>query len=238
MAVPNGYSASAAISMCQARTNEPTAQTPAQVLAFLNAGVEQVEAELGGIRLYAPISVTAGQQIVTLGADVQDVYSMSFSTGALTPAPSTAIVYPMFQLEPTQFMNQAAGFPGVGTGPPIYWMAYQDENNVINIQLYPPAMLGQLNVYYRGRPTVWADTSVNSFTNLDTMAQEAVILWTCCRMLEAVQRSDESKDIFGPQYDARIEKLRDSMARRSVPKSAMVTDVRSYSYPPGWPPWY
>ena len=97
-------------------------------------------------------------------------------------------------------------------------------------------MIGQLNIYYRGRPQLWADTTINSSTNLDTQAQEAVILWTCCRVLEAVQRGDESKDIFGPQYDARIEKLKDSIARRSVPKSGVVRDVRALSYPstPWW----
>lgn len=224
--------------MVQIRTNEPTALTPDQILTLLNAGVEQVEAELGGIRLYMPITTTQGQQTFTLDEGVQDVYSMSFSTGPLTPAPNTAIVYPMFQLEPMQFMNQCAGFPGVGYGQPTFWMAYQDTDNVISIQVYPPAMVGQLNVYYRARPTLWADATVNSFTNLDTQAQEAVILWTCCRVLEAVQRGDESKDIFMPQYEDRIQKLKDSMARRSVPKSGQVTDVRSYSWPPGVPPWF
>jgi hypothetical protein len=238
MAAPTGYSASAAITMVQLRTNEPTALSPTQVLTFLNAGVEQVEAELGGIRLYLPIVTTTGQQTLDLPEDVQDVYSMSFSTGPLVPAPSTAIVYPMFQLEPTQFMNQCAGFPGVGYGNPVYWMAYKDSSGVISIQIYPPAVVGQINIYYRARPTLWADTSAASFTNLDTQAQEAVILWTCCRMLEAVQRGDESKDIFAPQYEDRIQKLKDSMARRSVPKSAQVTDVRTYSYPSGSPPWF
>jgi hypothetical protein len=174
---------------------------------------------------------------VTFGEDVQDIYSMSFSTGPLTPAPSTAIVYPMFQLEPTSFMNQAAGFPGVGNGPPIFWMAYNDASSVITAQVYPPCMNGQLNIYYRGRPTLWADTTINSSTNLDTLSQEAVILWTCCRVLEAVQRGDEAKDIFGPQYDARIDKLKESMARRSVPKSGQVSDVRSYPLP-GTTPWW
>lgn len=223
--------------MVQVRTNEFNALTPQQILTLLNAGVEQVEAELGGIRLYAPITVTPGQQVFTFGEDVQDIFSMSFSTGTLTPSPSTAIVYPMWQLEPQQFMSQCSGFPGVGAGPPSYYMIYQDENSVMTAQVYPPCFAGQLNVYYRGRPQLWADTTVNSSTNLDTQAQEAVILWTCCRYLEAVQRGDESKDIFGPQYEDRIQKLKDSMARRSVPKQAVVSDVRAYAGGAGIPWW-
>ncbi len=237
MSTPTGYNASQAIAMARLRSNEFTAQTDSQVLSFLNAGVEQVEAELGGIRLYVAIPVTSGQQVITFGEDIQDIFSMSFSTGPLTPAPSTAIVYPMRQLEPEQFMSQCSGFPGVGAGPPTYYMIYQDANSVMTAQLYPPCMLGQLNVYYRGRPQLWADTTVQSTTNLDTQAQEAVILWTICRILETVQRSDESKDIFSPQYDDRIQKLKESMARRSVPRRGQVSDVSSmgaYSSTPWW----
>jgi hypothetical protein len=237
MANPTGYSASAAIAMVRLRSNEYTAQTDAQVLSLLNAGVEQVEGELGGIRLYLPYDVTVGQQVITFGEDIQDIYSMSFSTGPLTPAPSTAIVYPLFQLEPQDFMQTAAGFPGVGAGPPTWYMIYNDENGVMTAQLYPPCTLGQINVYYRARPQLWADTTVNSTTNLDTLAQEAVILWTICRVLESVQRGDETKDIFGPQYEDRIQKLKDSMARRSVPKQGRVTDVNAYSYPTTTPWW-
>jgi hypothetical protein len=237
LSTPIGYSGSSAIAMCRARTNEYTAQPDASVLTFLNAAVEQVEGELGAIRLYLPYDVTPGQQILNLNPDVQDVYSMSFSTGPLTPAPSTAIVYPMFELEPQTFMQTAAGFPGVGAGPPTWWCPYNDASNVMSIQVYPPCMLGQLNVYYRGRPQLWADTTVNSSTNLDTLSQEACILWTCCRMLEAVQRGDESKDIFQPQFETVITKLKDSMARRSVPKQGRVTDVNAYSYPTTTPWW-
>jgi hypothetical protein len=237
LSTPIGYSGSSAIAMCRARTNEYTAQTDASVLTFLNAAVEQIEGELGCIRLYGIYVATPGQQIFTLTEDTQDVFSMSFSTGPLTPAPSTAIVYPMWQLEPQSFMQTAAGFPGVGAGPPSWWMAFTDESSVINIQVYPPCFDGQLNVYYRGRPQLWADTTVNSSTNLDTLSQEACILWTCCRMLEAVQRGDESKDIFQPQLDARIDKLKDSMARRATPKQGRVTDVASYSYPTSTPWW-
>jgi len=187
--------------------------------------------------LYGIYPVTAGQQVVTFTEDVQDVFSMSFSTGPLTPAPSTAIVYPMWQLEPQTFMQQCSGFPGVGAGPPTYYMVYQDESNVMTAQLYPPCMLGQLNVYYRGRPELWSDATTNSSTNLDTLAQEAVVLWTCCRVLEANQRGDESKDIFQPQFDTQIQKLKDSMARRSVPKQAQVRDVTSQGGPSAMPWW-
>jgi hypothetical protein len=238
MANPIGYSGSTAIAMVRLRTNEYTAQTDLQVLSLLNAGIEQIEGELGAIRLYLPYEVTAGQQVITFNADVQDIFSMSFSTGPLTPAPSTAIVYNMWQLEPASFMQKCAGFPGVGAGPPSWWMCYQDENSVMTAQVYPPCMLGQLNVYYRARPQLWADTSVNSSTNVDTLAQETAILWACGRVLESVQRGDEAKDIFDPQYENRILKMKDAMARRSVPKQSVVTDVSSYVWPGSSTPWW
>ena len=236
MAVPTGYSGSAAIAMVQIRTNEFGSLTSAQILSLLNAGVEQVTAELGAIRLVAAYPTTTGQIFQTLNEDIQDIFSVSFSTGPIGQSSPPIIVYPMQQLDQAQFMDTAAGFPGVGAGPPQWYFLEQDASNVITLQMYPPAMIGQLNIYYRGRPQLWADTTINSSTNLDTQAQEAVILWTCCRVLEAVQRGDESKDIFGPQYEDRITKLKDSIARRSVPKSGQVRDVRALSYPstPWW----
>jgi hypothetical protein len=236
MAVPQGYSGSSAIAMVQIRTNEFTALTGQQILSLLNAGVEQVTAELGAVRLVAAYPTTTGQLFQVLNNDIADIFSVSFSTGPIGQSSPPIIVYPMWQLDQAQFMDTAAGFPGVGAGPPQWYFLETDASNVITLQMYPPAMIGQLNVYYRGRPQLWADTTINSSTNLDTQAQEAVILWTCCRVLEAVQRGDESKDIFGPQYDDRIMKLKDSIARRSVPKSGTVRDVRALSYPSS--PWW
>jgi hypothetical protein len=234
---PTGYSGSALVSQIQIRTNEFNTPNDAQVIQLANAGIEQVAAELGAIRLIDAYPTTTGQVYITLNEYIADIYSANFSTGPIGQSSPPVTVYPMTQLDQASFMDAAAGFPGVGAGPPQFYLLAQDSANIITMQLYPPGMIGQVNVYYRGRPQLWADATINSSTNLDTQAQEAVVLWTCCRVLEAVQRGDESKDIFQPQYDAQIQKLKESIARRSVPKSGQVRDVRAISYP-GWPIWW
>jgi hypothetical protein len=98
-------------------------------------------------------------------------------------------------------------------------------------------MLGQVNIYYRARPLLWADTTANSWTNLDTMAQEAVILFALNRVLAARQRKDEWKSGgWAEEYATMIESLKESMNRRTVPASGQVRDVRDRAYPsaPFW----
>jgi hypothetical protein len=236
---PTGYNGSTLVQQINLRTNEFTALTPLQIIQLANAGLEQVAAELGPIRLLDDYPTTNQQNFITLNEYIADVYSVSFSTGPLTAVggSSPPIVYPMYQYDPASFMQVAAGFPGVGMGPPQFYLLETDANNIITMQLFPPAMPGHVNVYYRGRPQLFADASTNSSTNMDTQAQEALVLWTCARVLEAVQRGDEAKDIFQPQYEDRIQKLKESIARRSAPKSGQVRDVRAISYP-GMPWWY
>ena len=242
MSVPIGYSGAAAIAMVQLRTSEKTYPVASDILTLLNAGVEQVQAEVGSVRLQSSIATTVGQNTLTFANDVQDIISMSYST-ALPTSPGV-IVYPMQQLEQASFMDFAAGVPATGYGPPTAWMIVSDtaasntSGDQITVQLYPPAQSGYINVYYRGRPQLWADTSATSFTNLDTMAQEAVVLWTCARVLESRGRGDEAKDLFTPQYETTIGKLKDQIARRSAPKSGVVRDVRALTYPGGGSPWW
>lgn len=234
---PTGYTGASLAAMVSTRTNEFTALTPTQIISLANAGVEQVAAELGAIRLIANYTTTVGQVYVTLDEFIADIYSCNFSTGPIGVSNPPVIVYPMYQLDQAQFMNAAAGFPGVGIGPPQYYLLASDAGNVITMQLFPPGMAGQVNVYYRGRPQLWADASLTSTSNIDSQTQEAVVLWTCCRVLESVQRGDESKDIFQPQFENQIQKLKESIARRSVPKSGQVRDIQSISYP-GMPVWF
>jgi len=350
LAVPVGYSGASAIAMVQLRANEPTYPTPANVLLFLNAGLEQVVAAIGGIRLNAAYPTTPGVNVITLGSDVQDIVSASFSTGS--PSAPGALVYPLEQLDQASFMDMAAGFPAAGTGPPQWFFITSDSgtgpdgllpaptnpglsttpgtstgyqayvaqtylnaagetvpgpqsqlavttaNQIvagspvpfgnaahfntyagvtpgalylqnaaptaigtsftlpgtlltatlaptvntasgyasggeITMQLYPPAMVGQVNTYYRARPQLWADTTTSSTTNLDSMAQEAAILWTVARVLEHRGRSDEAMQIFTPQYQATIAQMKETMNRRVTPKAGTVRDVRSLSYPNG-----
>jgi hypothetical protein len=105
------------------------------------------------------------------------------------------------------------------------------------VQLYPAAMLGQVNIYYRARPLLWADTTNNSWTNLDTMAQEAVVLFALSRVLAARQRKDEwQSGGWSDEYKSMIESLKESMNRRTVPASGQVRDVTNRSFPsaPFW----
>ena len=122
--------------------------------------------------------------------------------------------------------------------PPTSSTASYPSGGFITIQVYPSAMLGQVNVYFHARSLLWADATTGSYTNLDTMAQEAVILWTCCRVLENRQRGDEALQIFQPQFQAKIEELKLAMQRRQAPKSSTVRNVRDLSLPAGAPFWY
>jgi hypothetical protein len=233
--VPTGYNATTLVAMIRLRANEPTLPSTTQILTLANAGIEQVERALGAIRLVGTYPTVPNQTVQALTNDVQDILSCSWSTGPVT-APGT-LVYPMFQYDQGTFMDLAAGFPAVGFGPPVYFWVYRDQSGTMEMQLYPAAMLGQLNVYYRARPTIW-NTSAGtntSTTNLDTSMQEAVILWTVARVLEARGRGGEAAQIWTPQFKEIMEELREDTKRRTQQKSGTVRDVRSRGFPAG--PW-
>ncbi len=106
----------------------------------------------------------------------------------------------------------------------------------LSMQLYPAAMVGQVNIYYRARPLLWADTTSTSWTNLDTSAQEAVVLFAVMRVLVNRQRAAEANQIWKPEYEAMIGDLKESMNRRMTPKSGQVRDTANRSFPssPFW----
>ena len=349
----------------QAYSNEPTLPPAAQILRFLNIGVEEVERRLNGIFLWAPYPTVVGQTYLQLNNDVQYIDSANFSSGASntsgfitssSPLSQGTLVYPMFPLEQASFMDSAAGFPAVGFGPPQAWFTYTDQgyaptttlptpgtpslspisgpsngltlsveqtyvstagettpsaaasqaittaqqglalspqgvsnatgyNTYVSVsggnyykqnasptplgtpftipgtpavtgtqppvtntatgsgqggsmfmQLYPAAMIGQVNIYYKARPQLWADTTVNSWTNLDTSAQEAVVLFAVRRVLAIRGRSAEADRIWKPEYESLIESMVESLARRTRPKSGRVRDVTNRSFPstPFW----
>ena len=95
----------------------------------------------------------------------------------------------------------------------------------LRMQLYPAASIGQVNIYYRARPQLWADASSTSYTNLDTSAQEAAIIFATMRVLVNRQRGDEAKSLWQPEYEAMIADLKGSVGRRIGPKSGIVRDV-------------
>lgn len=228
-----GYTSLAAIAMVQLRTNEPTLPNNTSMLTLLNAGVTEVERQLGGIRLLGTYPTIPNQTIQALNNDVQDILSCSWSTGP--PTSQGAIVYPMDPFDQAAFMDFAGGFPAVGFGPPTSYLIYRDQGGVLEMQLYPAAMLGQLNVYYRARPTLWTLTNsgtVNGImTNLDPSMQEAAVLWTCARVLESRGRGMEAKEIFQPQIESILGDMKTTVTRRTAPKHGQVRDIVSRGYP-------
>ena len=130
------------------------------------------------------------------------------------------IPYPLLAVTAVPGSNTATG---AGTGGSLY------------MQLYPNAMVGQVNVYYRARPLLFADTTASSWTNLDTSVQEAAVVWATIRVLFNRQRADEARSVWMPMLmgpdlkgeSGMIGDLRESVARRTVAKSGQVRDVRS-----------
>lgn len=98
------------------------------------------------------------------------------------------------------------------------------------LQLFPPAMIGQLNIYYRARPQLWADATSTSWTNLDTSMQEAVVVWATYRTLRNRSRYDDANDYLRDFQGAdgesgMIGSLKQDIMRRTRPKSSVVRDV-------------
>ena len=118
MAVPQGYSGSAAIAMVSIRTNEFTALTGQQILTLLNAGVEQVTAELGAVRLVAAYPTTTGQLFQVLNNDIADIYScVSFQLAQSGSPRREYIVYPLQQIDRSLVHGYGCRFSGSRRGP-------------------------------------------------------------------------------------------------------------------------
>jgi hypothetical protein len=232
--VPTGYTSLALIAQIRLRAVEPNLPVNSDILTLANAGVETIVNRLGGIKLVGTFPTLPNQTIQALTSDVQDIISCSWSTGPVTAQGS--LVYPMFPLPEGQFMDAAAGFPAVGFGPPTYYFIYQDAAGTMQMQLYPAAMQGQINVYYRARPILWtlSGSSNGVASNLDSSMQEAVVLWTTGMVLCARSRSDEAKDVWFPLFDQKMEELDTLAKRRTNPKTGQVRDVMGRTYPGPW----
>jgi hypothetical protein len=104
------------------------------------------------------------------------------------------------------------------------------------MQLYPAAMLGQINLYYRARPQLWSTTvnGGNNGTNLDTSMQEAVVLWTVGMVLCARDRADEADRTWFPKFKDKMEELDALSKRRTNPKTGQVRDITGRGYPVLW----
>lgn len=133
-----------------------------------------------------------------------------------------------------------SGTPLTGTAvPPISNTANGPVNpGQLSMQLYPAAMLGQVNIYYRARPQLYADTSANSWTNLDSSAHESVVLYAVIRTLYNRQRAAEAKEIWEPEFNTLCPPIsvKESLSRRTQPGAGQVRDVTNRSYPSS--PWW
>jgi len=231
-----GYTATGIIHMIRLRANEPSLPIGADIIFMANAGLQEITRKTGVVRLVRSFPTNANQTIQALPNDINDVVAMSWSTGPVGAQGS--LVYPMFQMPEGTFMDAAAGFPAVGFGPPVYWFTYQDQSGAMQIQMYPAAMVGQLNVYYRARPTFWTLT-VNGMnyvsSNADPAIQETCVLYGVARVLEARGRGGEAAQIWQPQFEKSLEGNIDDAVRRTAPKTGQVRDTYGRGYPPS--PW-
>jgi hypothetical protein len=231
------YTASNMIANVYLRTNENANTVSNQnVLFLLNQAMLEVSQSLEPVKLYVSIPVPANGNIVFLPSDVQSIDSMSWST--LQPSAAGTLVYRLTQMDPGTFMDFSGGVPGTGFGNPIAFMVMGDAATATGgnqyIQLYPSPTGGYLNIYYVARPLPFTDTT-SSLTNIDMMAMEPLILWTCARVCEARERTSDA-DRFQQQYMTVISVYQDSIARRTRPKTGIVRDVTNKGAT-GAPPW-
>lgn len=124
-----------------------------------------------------------------------------------------------------------------GAAPPVTNTATgAGQGGAMFMQLYPAAMIGQVNIYYKARPQLWADATANSWTNLDTSMQEAVIYYATVLLLRNRSRMDDAKDWLmdfqGPSGEGGlIGSLLESVKRRTRPGAGRVRDVIGRNYP-------
>lgn len=114
---------------------------------------------------------------------------------------------------------------GAGAAPPVTNTATgAGTGGAMFLQLFPACMIGQLNVYGRMRPLLWADTTANSWTNLDTSMQEAVVTNATMLLLRNRSRMDDAKD-WKADFESMITSLQETAMRRTRPQAAVVRDV-------------
>lgn len=236
MAYPSGYSATAAIARVRGKTNEQTLPNDTTIINFLNAAVEQVESELGGI--YANTNLAVGpsqnsgnpQVIIPLPVDIQEILDMTYSI--VLPSVAGAVIYNVTILEEENFMYAAAYQPANSGGPPQIAMVLSDTQGTnpitagqLTIQVFPTISTnGYLNIYYKQRPVLWDANNLGYGTTLDSAYQEAAILLACRDVYESRQRTNMIKSA-DDLFDKQLEKMRSTIRKRTRPRWGQVRDV-------------
>lgn len=228
-------------------TTLPVPAAPVFAIATGTSTVTSIQAEVtytsaAGETTPSPATtqaITTGQQAVVLspqgvsnatGYNVYVFVSGAFHLSNVAPialgTPYTVPTTPSAAGAAPPVANTATG---AGTGGAMF------------MQLYPAAMIGQVNVYHKARPQLWADATATSWTNLDTSMQEAVVTNATMLLLGNRSRLDEA-ETWRIRFEGAdgnggmMASLLESVKRRTRPKSGRVRNVTDRTYPdvPTW----
>lgn len=239
MAVPTGYTQSAALLKVRRLSNEPNLPVDADVIGFMNDGLEQICAELVPLRNVENVAILAAAATLQLPADIYAYERLTWST-ALPTTPG-AIEYPVQELGPGGFVEQTGGMPGLSGGQIIWCRVLTDDSGQITLQFYPLSPgNGFINVYHRARPRLWDPNTPTSTTNVDSSVQLLALYWATiavCENRENYVKGKYWRDVLsGPDGESGLlGKAKRELAFRQRPKGSVVRDVTAG--PDFAPPW-
>lgn len=206
--VPLGRSSAQAIQTVKDRTNAQFGEpSDATILRFLNDGLEEVATRLEPIIATASLPiVTPNTNLLAFPQDVERIRDANFSTG--NPALGGTVVYEMVQLDYDVFIQETDSTPagGIGGIPTIYSLI-ADQGGVQLIQIYPYANTGYINIHYYKRPILWYLQTQGlppSYTDLDTVFQQAALEWACSMTSESREDDVTAKrymDLFNYRFN-------------------------------------
>lgn len=194
--VPQGRSAAQAIATVRRRTNYSFGlPNNEDILAGLNDGLEKVATRIEPVIATASLPIVApNTNILAWPQDVERVRDVNFSTG--NPALGGTVVYEMLQLDFDEFIQETDSTPAGGIGGiPAIFSLIADQAGVMLMQFYPFANEGYVNLHYFKRPILWfiptnGAPASPSYTDLDSIYQEAAILYGC--QIAAESREDDA----------------------------------------------
>lgn len=243
MATPSGYTQQAALQKVRRLSNEQSLPVDADVIGFLNDGLEEVGADLKPIRTVDNVAITAGAATLQLPADIFSYARLTWST-ALPTTPGVVEV-PIQELGPGGFTEQSGGLPTVSGGNILWCRVLTDASNQITLQFYPLAPgNGYINVYQFPRPTLWDPAVPTSVTNVDSSLQMLAIYYAVILVCENRENFVKAKyyteKLYGPDGESGLwGAARRELRQRQAPKGSVVRDVTAGpDYQPPWMPRY
>ena len=214
---PTGLGAANAIALVQNRTGQTSGlPTPAVILTFLNEAIEYVERRLGAVFANDSITIAQGSDSVALPPDMQEIINVNYSVSL--PTTTNAVLYPIQLVQEGAFERLVGFAPGQSSGYPTLAFIQSDASGVMTLQLYPVIQTaGFINLYYKQRPALFADTTNNSVTNVDSMYQEAMITWACKAVCENRSQFGQPVQYFQGLFDKVLEQIKEDQALRQIP---------------------